>query len=249
VNETRKVIIGFITVVMGFGAAFAWVTTPITTTVWTVRIITGGIAATGLGLLIWGAVRKDFAPDWIRSFGGTILERSGFQFLPIPTVVNENFCFRLWYQNRHENPCAVRVLLAPEKTFLLKTPKVGPVLCAFEIAPAGFGFVLIPVNAEPAFQGKKVSFRVHAHAKWPDGKGRLLRFRDGLNVGTLPGSSRDDLMRALALVSGNASSVTKYTVVVPSRVKEEPTQPQSHQPLWQLGDPLITPVQILQHES
>lgn len=121
-NETGKVLCGFFAVVAGFIAAAAWSLDPVGN-VWTVRILFTAVSAALFLLLLRALFKKDLAPDYIRMVSGSVFERSGFQFATEPIHLEDHCCFRIWYQNRHAKPCTARILLTPQKTFLMKVPR------------------------------------------------------------------------------------------------------------------------------
>lgn len=234
-NETGKVLSGFFAVVAGIIAALAWTLDP-TTKVWLVRVISTTVSLLLFTLLLRAFLRKDLVPDYLRMISKSVFERSGFQFLVEPITVENHYCFRIWYQNRHANHCSARILLTPQKNFLMKIPKIGPVLCETDIPAGGFGYFLVPLNTEKKFHGKRVSFGVYADTKWRDGKGEMLRFKDGTNVGTLPGTSRDQLMNVALFAAGAGSTPSKIDVKIPFEVAEVPTLENEQALLWKQGD-------------
>lgn len=234
-NETGKVLSGFFAVVAGFIAAAAWSLDPVGK-VWTVRLISTALSLSLFVFLIKALLKKDLAPDFLRMVGNSVFERSGFQFLIQPLTIDGEYCFRIWYQNRHMNSCKARILLTSQRDFLMKIPKVGPLFCELEIPSGGFGHYTVLLNAEKKYHGKKVSFGVYADTVWPQGKGELLRFRDGINVGTLPGTSRDQILKVATLASGGISTPAKYVVTLPFEIKENPVGDWEEEFLWKYGD-------------
>ena len=98
------------------------------------------------------------------------------------------------------------------------------------------------------YQGRKQAFEVGATAAYSEGKGRRLRFRDGILLRT-DAQFYNAIGSALALGStatGNLTLVTPATVtmILPTDVAEH--APDALKPetdtLWRLGDPPLDSV-------
>jgi hypothetical protein len=115
---------------------------------------------------------------------------------------------------------------------------------AFEIPCDGgaFGVVSIPVPLPRNVQGRRQAFDVGASVDYPEGRGRRLRFRDGIFL-RANSQFRDSFRTGVTLLGTLAggvvlSSPAKITLDLPTDVAEETpadAEPQ-RQVLWKPGD-------------
>ena len=103
------------------------------------------------------------------------------------------------------------------------------------------GITYFPYSVAMEYQGKAVSFELAAHTEYPGGRGRLLRFKDGLRVGTRHKSGADT---ALMLVSGLAghlhyTSQARFRVQLPQGVSVSAPPPKEviSRTVWRPGMP------------
>jgi hypothetical protein len=107
-----------------------------------------------------------------------------------------------------------------------------------------FGIVRQPLVIPLAIQGTFQTFGVSATVNYPAGKGRMLRFRDGLYVWSKP-RLEGLLANALSFVgrlvdaSGGSFERAKMQLILPDGVAEICTNdtPAQTQTWWKLGDP------------
>src|SRR5688500_16359909 len=81
-----------------------------------------------------------------------------------------------------DKPCVGRVALRAARNFFLDRNRFETIACEIPCAPAAYGVARIPVPLSATIQGKRQSFGVGASVDFPYGRGRTLRFRDGIVV-------------------------------------------------------------------
>jgi hypothetical protein len=138
-----------------------------------------------LSLLILDARRRERLPDLLLKESGSYFEKDGFCFALSPIAVDGRCWMRIFFQNRYANGCDARVVLQAKASFWsLTTPGSADVNIHCEggaFGVCGFNFP-IPRKC----QGKTLKFELAAESNYPNGRGKKLRFRDGLRVGTPP---------------------------------------------------------------
>lgn len=190
--------------------------------------------------------RADVAPDYLSSHG-TFINRGGFCFKVLPIVV-DGVCFvSVFFQNQYENRSIGRVALRPARGFFLGRAKMKSILVEIDCGPAAFGIARVAVPLPAALQGRRQSFEVGASVEYPDGKGRQLRFRDGVTLRA--NSNFGNAFATGLLVAGALTGQIVYespatlTFVLPEGVAEEIADPDELariDTLWKLGDPPLS---------
>ncbi len=206
------------------------------------RIILPSCGVVALGVLLYLQFQRDRAPDLLFKYFGRYFDRSGFCF-KLRFVADHGVCVLVIpFQNRHERPCSAQIAIRSAPGFFGGRPFDG-VKFDIEAGPAAFGIARVPIPMPVACQGKRHRFDVAATAKYPQGKGRMLRFRDGLKVKSEAGVSElGSAVLTIGLaafghihISGRPASIT---LSVPAGVSE--ALPSDAVPVvktfWTLGD-------------
>lgn len=189
--------------------------------------------------------RKDSAPDFLYELGGRYFDRRGFCFTPKIVVEDQVALLSVFFQNRFERRCIGGCILQHEVGAFSRGAVLPAILFNTECPPGGFGVVRIPLGIAQELQGKRIRFRLGGMAKFPDGTGRMLRFRNAVPLRTsvvdfMKGRSDADAFKTIAIVTGIPVLSTKECVDVdiPRGVLEKVSQPTELVPqiLWQLGD-------------
>ena len=187
--------------------------------VWVTRFAAPAVALVAGFILFRAATRKDLAPDMLRDQFGSYFERDGLCFAPVVAVAEGRCFFNAYFQNRYSGACAAELIFQPGKKFIGRhnVPTV-----AFEVdCPGGaFGVVRIPYPVPGEYQGRQVSFDVVARTRYPAGAGKLLRFREGMRVGT-PSSSSAAVAKTVGLLAVGVISYSKAancTLMLPTGV-------------------------------
>ena len=175
--------------------------------------------------------RRDEAPDYLSMLSSAFYDRAGFCFAFKVFIVDDVCQLRLYFQNRYERPCVGRVALRSTKGFF-GSRKIDTIKYEVPCDAAGFGFAQIPVPVPQSIQGKRHKFEVGASVEYPEGKGRMLRFRDGTVIRTNTNFGND--------LSGQFTPAKPIAVTIdfPTDVMDqlsEDLMPEvTH--MWQLGD-------------
>jgi hypothetical protein len=195
------------------------------TAVWAARVICPVVAIVMAGLLFRVSRRKETLPDPLAKVSNGYFERNGMCFTTI-FAVNGGFCWASVYvQNRYARLGTVRVLFRPgAKSFALRRLPVPAV--DEEISCPGGALVVrrIPYPIEEKMRGQKVWFDVLATTKYPGGRGKLLRYREGLRVeGAIADKTRLGCSAALLLMGVlRRSTPASCTVTLPADVGDVP---------------------------
>lgn len=195
-----------------------------------------------LAFLFWLHYRPDLAHDFLRDTTGVYFNRGGFCFMIVSQVVDGICFFQAYYQNQHERPCVGRIALRPARGFFLTRANIATI--TFEIAcdAAAFGVATLPVPLPPSVQGKTQKFEVGASVKYPQGRGKRLRFRDGLMIrsNTNFGNSFGTALTVVGALSGTIvlSRPATLAVTLPSGAAEMLPDglTAENSTLWKLGD-------------
>ncbi len=140
------------------------------------------VSAVAIGLFLKLHFRADIVPDYLYRYVGNYFNRGGFCFGFRPIAKN-GICFvEAYFQNQTDRPCRGRIALRPARGFFLGREQIATVTFDIACEPAAFGVARIAIPLPERVQGKRQSFDVGASVEYPPGKGRTLRFRDGLAV-------------------------------------------------------------------
>jgi hypothetical protein len=115
---------------------------------------------------------------------------------------------------------------------------------SFKCEAGAFGKAFIEWPLPEKLQGHKVLLDVMASRKYRKGKGRLLRRRTGLMVGTAPMSGISDILRVLGVLGGfHGRRAARAEILLPAGVASGPiTSAQTRvETVWKLGDPVHLP--------
>lgn len=176
---------------------------PASQTVWTVAIVSILASLGSLGLLLWGFFRKDIVPDEIRRIDKKPFDAEGLQFTFQTLREGERFWVRVWVQNNRDQPCLASIRLDPVKPLFRDKPSnVGLAFQGLPLPPAGFGRVDCPFPVPFDHQGRTMEFEAAGEARYPQGKGRLVRFRGGIRARSWSGN-REKAFGAAATLTGN----------------------------------------------
>lgn len=241
-GESKKALLALAFMIAIMAAAFLWfgIDAPdVRVSTWVWRVVLTAAAAASLVFLLWGMFRRDKVPDYLREMFGKPFERDGFCFGIEPLVVDGVFAFRVWYQSRFDRRSRARIVLKPTRDFFGRKTEAEVLHLTIEVEPAGFGFVMVPFAVPEKVQGKKQAFHIAAGVTYPDGKGQMVRFRDGLDVGSVSSVTEAALVIG-ALAAGMFVMIRPATckmempsgvsVAVPEGIKHRAVD------LWKMGD-------------
>jgi hypothetical protein len=183
----------------------------------------------------------DLVPDFLYRECGTYFDRAGLCFVVFASEM-DGVCFlNALFQNRYEGACEGTIVLRHSKG-LFGRREFDTIAFRVDCDGGAFGIVGSPISVPAHLQGKTVSFEVGASAIYPSGKGRQLRFRDGI-VLRADAQFNDVFSKTATIVGalGGAiiiSSPAKAKLRLPINVTEYPPEEiESRQEiLWRPGD-------------
>jgi hypothetical protein len=188
-GQSVKAVVQLLAIIAFFAALVAWQTearSPANT--WIFRIASTVTFAACVGLLIWAPKRKEIIPDHLARVARSYFERDGFCFAFVPAMQNGVAWLQIYFQNRYERGCRVRVSFQPPvKSFGIRRMPLPGLTADLECEGAAFGVYRAPWPIPAEFQGKSVKYEVGCATFYPNGKGRLLRFRAGVAAGSVGG--------------------------------------------------------------
>jgi hypothetical protein len=133
----------------------------------------------------WESRNRDKVPDFLGGASETFLERKGFCFRPTITVQDGHASLDIHYQNSFERRALVRIVSRPAVGFFLRRRKLPRTDIRFECGPAAYGTVHVPLPIPARYQGTLQKFDFSCRVKYPEGRGKRLRFRHGVRVGSV----------------------------------------------------------------
>jgi hypothetical protein len=242
-GESTKAVSAFVMILASMAVAVAWTVDRPDGVTWAFRIASPAVALLALGLILKLHFRKDLAPDYLRPIAGTYYNRDGFCFTVTLSVADGVAYLDAYFQNQRDAPSRGRIALRPGRGFWMGRAEISVIAYDIECAPGAFGVARVALPIPKPLQGKRQSFEVGASVKYPQGKGRLLRFHDGMHLRA--NSDFGDAFRTAVTVAGAMggaivlSSPAKVKLTLPADIAE--TIPADAAPivktLWKLGDP------------
>lgn len=204
------------------------------------------------GVLLWDWRRPDREPDLLRRWFHPYFEHEGFCFAIRPTVTNDGlYCFDVFYQNRFERECEAILAVVPSRGFFLMRGQGVAIRLPLRIPGGAFGGVRVPLDIPDAVAGKRVRLDVTARVRYPQRRGRMIRFRPGLRVGKLENPNWERVGLALNLVIAPMGAMAMSTpatfeVALPERKLHSPPADFTLEPrvLWRPGDPVTDDIAV-----
>lgn len=225
-GESTKAILG-----VGFLASFVtsgifWIDDRPTLTTWVLRFAFLLSAVGCLMALILLQKRKDRAPDFLSLRFKNFFNSNGFCFAFRTEERHGIARLILEFQNQYDRDCIGVVSLMPAQGFFLNRDYAGGVMIPFDCPGGAFGSIEMKIAVPNRHQGKAIRYEVGATVEYPDGKGRRLRFKDGIYL-RATAAHKDKFGKILRfgglLVCGiiGMSPVT-VNIAMPSAVSEDP---------------------------
>jgi len=180
--------------------------------------------------------QRDLAKDFLYMPSQKYFDCHGFCFRFIPQF-EQNVCvIHVLFQNRFDRPSEGHVILRAEHRHDIQLINLQ-----ISCPAAGYGIARIPCCVPAKYQGSTQVYEVFASACYPHGKGRRLRFRPALQVGSLSSSFSSALTVAGALAGAIVTTrPAQLVMTLPKGLAESFDAP--HLPaievLWRLGDPI-----------
>lgn len=126
--------------------------------------------------------KKDLVPEFLKKDFGDYFERDGFCFALRPTASEGGAVLLIAFQSRYDQLTKAHLETKLFGGFLEKD-ELWQKDIHFEIPPAAYGISKIKMPIPRKYQGKTARIEVGASITYPQGKGRMVRFRDGTRVG------------------------------------------------------------------
>jgi hypothetical protein len=183
VREFVKGICIALIAVGGIGGAIAWSNDRPGRVTWLWRIASPPVALGGLAWFLIVHFQKDKVPDLLSSDFSTFFDRDGFCFNVRPAAQQGVCVFEMVYQNRYGRRSEAHVALRPPSGFF-GSAAVPPLTVEIPCAPAAYGIARIPLPIPADLQGARIKLEVGASVVYPEGKGRMLRVREGVVLRT-----------------------------------------------------------------
>lgn len=189
---------------------------------------------------------KDKVPNFFDDLRNPFFERNGFCFTLV-TVANDGVCWlEVYFQNKYERPCEARMVVKTSFNFLVTTNKIESLNLTIPCGPAAFGVTSVPWPILQKYQGKLQRLNVGVKVKYPRGRGRILRYKDGLIVGKPNFHNKawvhilQQLVRLCTLGMLSPSKPASAEVLLPENVMDDLPDGLDIETkqLWQLGDDL-----------
>lgn len=206
------------------------------------KIILPVLCVSLLTLLIWAQSRRDKAPDFLAHVSRRYFERDGFCFALVPRVHQGHHAMDVYFQNRHDRCCAARVVLKVCAGPFTTRPEIGNLDSRVACGPAEYGYTSIPWPIPPQLQGTKLTLNIYADVRYPEGRGKLLRYRNGVRVRAASGDIVETGLFAAAALAGHIviARTANITVKIPAGVSSTLPDASSSRTwiLWKPGDPV-----------
>ena len=179
-GQSTKAVLQFLLLVLVFTSIAFWIDDEN----WPAKIGLPLAAVAVFSVICWANNREDKAPDILGQQVDAYFERLGFCFAIVPTVTEDRCVVQIFFQNRYANSCTARVLLR-HCTFLPKRQqhKLSSIAVQIDCSGGECGVMQVPWGISQDYQGTAQILDVGADVTYPNRRGRLLRFREGLEVG------------------------------------------------------------------
>lgn len=242
-GESTKSVCVLLMIVGAVLAAFAWTADHPDAMTWALRIGTLAAILLPLGLLLKLHYRHDLEPDYLRAVTGNYFNRDGFCFAFAVTAIERTAFMEAYFQTQRDVPCVGRIAMRPNRDFWMSRAKIDAILFEIDCQPGAFGVARMAIPIPVDRQGKQQSFEVGAAVDYPAGKGRRIRYHDGvfLRANT---KFADSFRTALMIGSAVTGQIHLFepetvTVTLPIGVADEISDPIDAQieTIWKSGDP------------
>jgi hypothetical protein len=165
-------------------------------------------------------------PDLLRQRVGHYLDADGLCFAPqIETSSDGYALMAVYFQNRYGGRAFAHVrVLPPRRSCSVARLDLPELRFTIECPGGAFGAIRRPLAIPAEYQGAELRFSIAADVMYPDGRGELLRYRDGLSVDSnrnlsLVRRSRKALMK-LATGQAPVAAPARAMLTLPQGVRE-----------------------------
>jgi hypothetical protein len=221
--------------------AIAWADDRPNQLTWILRFAPVFVVLAALAVFLRLHFQRDLVPDYLYATCGKYFDRDGFCFATALENMDGVCVLHTYFQNRYDRPCVGKIALRPAKEFFVR-PDMDTIAIYAQCDGGAFGVHRIAVGIPRQMQGRKVKLEVGASVTYPDGRGKMLRFREGhvLRADTDFHNSFARSMTIAGALSG-AIVLTKPAATklqIPPNVSEQiPDDIEPHTAiLWRPGD-------------
>lgn len=229
-------------VLMGILAWIPGVTNDVSAVTWWLRIGCPVVGIICLAVLVWAQTRKDKAPDLLSRVTPRYFERDGFCFAVVPQVRLGDCTMNIYFQNRYDRPCSAQILIRGSSGLFSGRAETENIALGLTCGPAEFGCSTIPWAIPPSLQGRTVLLSIYAGVKYPNGRGNMLRYRDGLRVGAVGTDFWREGLQVAGAIGGALviSRPARISLRLPSGglPPKQGAIAAETKVIWKLGDPL-----------
>jgi len=201
------------------------------------------LAVAAVTWFVFDSLRRDRAPDFLAERFPTFFESNGLGFVFLAREDDGILRIDVYFQNRYERACRAILALRPASGWFGRRPLFPPMIIEVDCPGGAFGKTSRPFGVPHDAAGGPIAFDVGARVGYPQGKGRILRYRDGITV-RLNDKFRSGFistLRVLAFLGGGLlfSRPARTTLVIPYGVDEDGpfVEEQRTEIRWQPGDP------------
>jgi hypothetical protein len=221
-NQSLKAVTQLVAIVGAIVTVLVWVEGPDSNTAVQVARYVAPLITVAAGLVLLRVMRKkDAFPDILRDRFDRPFERDGLCFIPVGSI-RDGVCFiDVYFQNRYTGDCECDIVLEPS---FFSDDALSSVGASISCPGAAVGVTRIPYAVPGHLAGEPVTYKVAATTSYPSGRGRLVRFREGLRVGTHDISVATVTTAVGALAAGYISFRTpaKISIVFPGAAEKIP---------------------------
>jgi hypothetical protein len=242
-SQSIKSVCALIIIVGVIVGVTTWMLDRPDTTMWALRIGCPLAVAASVGVIFKLNTRTALADDYLLSFAGTYFNCNGFCFALMAKAINGVAYLEAYFENQYDRPSIGKIAIRPARGFWMNRADIPTITYRMECGPAEFGVTRIPLPIPQALQGAAQTFEVGATVEYPDGKGRRLRFFDGVFLRPNDGFG-DSFHTALTIVGAATGTIVlsrpaSVRITLPTGVAQQvpPESSPIHETLWRLRDP------------
>lgn len=150
---------------------------------WVFRILFPS-AAIGTAAALWLAGnRRSQVTDYMwQNHGNAYFTRNGFSFYIEPTVKDRTAFLRVYFQNQYNQFCKARIRLTPVRFWWGSKRNLGPFEMTIHCQGAEYNTAECPIQIPPQYQGRHHRFHIRCSVQYPNGYGKRLIYRKGIEV-------------------------------------------------------------------
>jgi hypothetical protein len=134
------------------------------------------LAVLSVAWFVYDSLRRDRAPDFLKEQCKSFFDSGGLSFVFVP---NAGPNIQVYFQNQYSRPCRATLALRPARG---EPTRIAPLYVELECPGGGYGIANRPIDPSSGAVARTIRFEVGASIRFPDGKGRRLRFRTGTPV-------------------------------------------------------------------